>query len=83
VSTIGIFYAVIVNLFYRQFPLGRIYPMLVTTAGLSGAILIIGAATGMAWAPTQSGFRERRADPEIIAGRRANISLSLRSPSSC
>ena len=58
VSTIGIFYAVIVGLFiYRQFPLNRIYPMLVTTAGLSGAILlIIGAATGMAWALTQSGF---------------------------
>ncbi len=31
--------------------------MLVTTAALSGAILlIIGAATGMAWALTQSGF---------------------------
>jgi tripartite ATP-independent transporter DctM subunit len=58
VSTIGIFYAVLVGLFiYRQFPLNRIYPMLVTTAGLSGAILlIIGAATGMAWALTQSGF---------------------------
>jgi tripartite ATP-independent transporter DctM subunit len=58
VSTIGIFYAVIVGiLIYRQFPLNRIYPMLVTTAGLSGAILlIIGAATGMAWALTQSGF---------------------------
>ena len=58
VSTIGIFYAAIVGiLFYRQFPLNRIYPMLVTTAGLSGAILlIIGAATGMAWALTQSGF---------------------------
>ena len=58
VSTIGIVYAVIVGLLvYRQFPLNRIYPMLVTTAGLSGAILlIIGAATGMAWALTQSGF---------------------------
>jgi TRAP-type C4-dicarboxylate transport system permease large subunit len=31
--------------------------MLIETAGLSGAILlIIGAATGMAWALTQSGF---------------------------
>ena len=31
--------------------------MLVETAGLSGAILlIIGTATGMAWALTQSGF---------------------------
>jgi tripartite ATP-independent transporter DctM subunit len=58
VSTIGIVYAIIVGLLiYRQFPLNRIYPMLVTTAGLSGAILlIIGAATGMAWALTQSGF---------------------------
>lgn len=58
VSTIGIIYAVVVGLLiYRQFPVKRIYPMLVTTAGLSGAILlIIGAATGMAWALTQSGF---------------------------
>ena len=58
VSTIGIVYAAIVGLVvYRQFPLNRLYPMLVTTAGLSGAILlIIGAATGMAWALTQSGF---------------------------
>ncbi|MBV9532391.1 MAG: TRAP transporter large permease subunit [Bradyrhizobium sp.] len=58
VSTIGIVYAIIVGLLiYRRFPLNRIYPMLVTTAGLSGAILlIIGAATGMAWALTQSGF---------------------------
>ena len=58
VSTIGIVYAAIVGiLIYRQFPLKRLYPMLVTTAGLSGAILlIIGAATGMAWALTQSGF---------------------------
>ena len=58
VSTIGIFYAAIVGLLvYRQFPLARIWPALVTTASLSGAILIIiGAATGMAWALTQSGF---------------------------
>lgn len=58
VSTIGIVYAVIAGLFvYRQFDWRRIYPMLVSTAALSGAILfIIGAATGMAWALTQSGF---------------------------
>ncbi len=44
-------------LVYRQFDWRRIYPMLVETACLSGAILfIIGAATGMAWALTQSGF---------------------------
>ena len=58
VSTIGIFYAVGVGLVvYRKFDWSRIYPMLVGTAALSGAILfIIGAATGMAWALTQSGF---------------------------
>ncbi len=60
VSTIGIVYAVLAGLLiYRQFPLRRLYPMLVTTAALSGAILlIIGAATGMAWALTQSGFSQ-------------------------
>ena len=58
VSTVGIVYAVITGLFvYRQFDWRRLYPMLVSTASLSGAILfIIGAATGMAWALTQSGF---------------------------
>ena len=58
VSTIGIVYSVLAGLLiYRQFDWRRLYPMLVETAGLSGAILlIIGAATGMAWALTQSGF---------------------------
>ena len=60
VSTIGIVYATLAGLLiYRQFPFARLYPMLVTTAALSGAILlIIGAATGMAWALTQSGFSQ-------------------------
>ncbi len=58
VSTIGILYSVFAGLLiYRQFAWRRIYPMLIETASLSGAILlIIGAATGMAWALTQSGF---------------------------
>lgn len=58
VSTIGIVFAVIAwLLIYRQFKWKRRAPMLVETASLSGAILlIIGAATGMAWALTQSGF---------------------------
>jgi tripartite ATP-independent transporter DctM subunit len=58
VSTIGIVYAFIAGLLiYRQFHWKRLVPMLVETASLSGAILlIIGAATGMAWALTQSGF---------------------------
>jgi tripartite ATP-independent transporter DctM subunit len=58
VSTIGIVYAVIAGLLiYRQFDWRRLKPMLVDTACLSGAILlIIGTATGMAWGLTQSGF---------------------------
>jgi tripartite ATP-independent transporter DctM subunit len=58
VSTIGIVYALVVGLIvYRQFDWKRLRPMLVETASLSGAILlIIGTATGMAWGLTQSGF---------------------------
>jgi tripartite ATP-independent transporter DctM subunit len=58
VSTIGIVYAALVGLLvYRKFDAKRLGPMLVSTAALSGSILlIIGAATGMAWALTQSGF---------------------------
>ena len=58
VSTIGVVYSIFAGLFiYRQFNWRRLTPMLVETASLSGAILlIIGAATGMAWALTQSGF---------------------------
>jgi TRAP-type C4-dicarboxylate transport system permease large subunit len=63
VSTIGIVYGALAGLFlYRQFDWRRIYPMLVETASLSGAILlIIGTATGMAWALTQSGFSHQLA----------------------
>ncbi|GAB3626292.1 Sialic acid TRAP transporter permease protein SiaT [Pandoraea terrae] len=58
VSTIGIVYAVLAGLLiYRRFEWARLKPMLIDTAALSGAILlIIGAATSMAWALTQSGF---------------------------
>ncbi len=58
VSTIGIVYIVACGiLIYRSFPLRRLYPLLVDAATLSGAVLfIIGAANGMAWALTQSGF---------------------------
>jgi tripartite ATP-independent transporter DctM subunit len=60
VSTIGIIYAVLVGLLiYRKFEWRRLGSMLVSTACLSGAILlIIGAATGMAWSLTQSGFSQ-------------------------
>jgi tripartite ATP-independent transporter DctM subunit len=58
VSTIGIVYAFAVGLLvYRHFDWRRLMPMLIETACLSGAILlIIGTATGMAWGLTQSGF---------------------------
>ncbi len=58
VSTIGIVYGVLAGLIvYRQFNWRRLMPMLIETACLSGAILlIIGTATGMAWGLTQSGF---------------------------
>lgn len=58
VSTIGIVFTILAGLLiYRQFDWGRLMPMLVETACLSGAILlIIGTATGMAWGLTQSGF---------------------------
>src|ERR1700742_3233059 len=58
VSTIGIVYGFIIGLLvYRQFDWRRLMPMLIETACLSGAILlIIGTATGMAWGLTQSGF---------------------------
>jgi len=63
VSTIGIAYACICGLLiYRQFDWKKLYPMLLETACLSGAILlIIGTATSMAWALTQSGFSRQLA----------------------
>jgi tripartite ATP-independent transporter DctM subunit len=58
VSTIGIAYAAVAGLLiYRRFDWAALKPMLIYTASLSGAILlIIGTATGMAWGLTQSGF---------------------------
>jgi tripartite ATP-independent transporter DctM subunit len=58
VSTIGIVYATLCGLLiYRAFDWGRVWPMLIQTATLSGAILlIVGAATAMSWAITQSGL---------------------------
>jgi len=58
VSTIGIVYSLVIGIIiYRWFDLRRLGNMLVETAALSGAILfIIGAATSVVWALTQSGF---------------------------
>lgn len=62
VSTLAVAYALLVGkLLYGQGEGGltarKVYAMLVEAAGLSGAILIIlGTASGMAWAIAQSGF---------------------------
>ena len=58
VSTVGVVYTALLGLLvYRQFDWRRIYPILVETVSLTGAVMmIIGTATGMAWALTQSGF---------------------------
>jgi tripartite ATP-independent transporter DctM subunit len=61
VSTIGVAYVVLVglamHLFMRHIEFRRVYPMMVEAAALSGSILlIIGMASAMAWALTQSGF---------------------------
>jgi tripartite ATP-independent transporter DctM subunit len=64
VSTIGVLYTIIIGVVvYRQFDWKRLYPILIETASLSGAILlVVGAATAMAWALTQSGFSRQLVD---------------------
>jgi len=64
VATIGIAYAIVAGLvIYRTFDWEQVYPALVGTASLAGAILfIIGAATAMSWALTQSYFSHALAD---------------------
>jgi tripartite ATP-independent transporter DctM subunit len=58
VSTIGIIYALLVGVVtWKQVQWGRMLPILAETASLSGVVLlIVGCATAMAWALTQSGF---------------------------
>jgi tripartite ATP-independent transporter DctM subunit len=67
VSTLAIVYSMFVGiLIYRQFDWKQLGPMLIDTASLSGAILlIIGCATGMAWSLTQSGFSTSLAEMMI------------------
>ena len=81
VSTIGVAYAIIAGLLiYRQFDWRRLLPMLVETASLSGAILlIIGAATAMAWSLTQSGFSQdlAQAMAAMPGGKAGFIAVSI------
>ena len=76
VSTIGIAYTIAAGIVvYRQFDWRRIWPMLIDTVSLSGSILfIVGTATAMAWALTQSGFSHTLAvDHGQGAGRRGGL----------
>jgi tripartite ATP-independent transporter DctM subunit len=58
VSTIAVVYAFVIGVvLYGGIPLRKLGAMLIDTAAMSGAILLIlGAASAMAWALTQSGF---------------------------
>ncbi len=60
VSTVGVVYTALLGLLvYRQFDWRRIYPLLVETVALTGAVmLIVGTATAMSWGLTQSGFSQ-------------------------
>jgi tripartite ATP-independent transporter DctM subunit len=58
VSVVGVIYTIVIGLvFYREFRWSRLYPIIVATVSLTGAVmLILGMAIAMAWALTQSGF---------------------------
>jgi tripartite ATP-independent transporter DctM subunit len=81
VATLGVIYSVLVGLFvYRRFDWRRVFPILVETASLSGAILlIIGAASAMAWALTQAGFADSLASlmTRIPGGRAGFLAVSI------
>jgi tripartite ATP-independent transporter DctM subunit len=81
VSTIGIAYTILAGaLLYRQLDFKKLWPALIDTASLSGAILlIIGTATGMAWALTQSGFSRQLAQAmaQLPGGTASFIAVSI------
>ncbi len=81
VATVGVVYAVLVGLLvYRCFDWRRLVPILVETAALSGAILlIIGAASAMAWSLTQAGFAQTLAQlmGSVPGGRAGFMAVSI------
>ncbi len=64
VATLGVVYSILVGIVvYRAFDWRRLGTILVDTAALSGAILlIIGSASAMAWSLTQAGFAQTLTD---------------------
>ena len=81
VSAVGIAYTIVAGaLLYRRGSWARLYPMLVGTASLAGAILlIIGMATAMAWALTQSEFSQTlvAAMTAVPGGRAGFLAVSI------
>ena len=81
VATVGVVYSVLVGLFvYRCFDWRRLFPILVETAALSGAILlIIGSASAMAWSLTQAGFAQSLAEmmTSLPGGRAGFLAVSV------
>jgi tripartite ATP-independent transporter DctM subunit len=81
VATIGTVYSLLIGIFvYRGFDWRKLLPILVDTAALSGAILlIIGAASAMAWALTQAGFAQTLGDlmTQLPGGRAGFLGFSI------
>ncbi|MDB5365947.1 MAG: putative TRAP-type C4-dicarboxylate transport system, fusion of small and large permease protein, partial [Rhodospirillales bacterium] len=81
VATIGVVYVLLASLLiYRQFPLRAIGRVLIQTASLSGAILLIIAVAGaMSWALTQSGFSRGLVDAltHLPGGAAAFLAVSV------
>ena len=81
VSTVGVAYTALVGLvFFRRSRWRRLYPILIETASLSGAILlIIGTATAMGWALTQSGFSQQlvAAMKQVPGGHAGFLAVSI------
>ena len=81
VATLGVVYAILVGIVvYRVFDWRRLGTILVETAALSGAILlIIGSASAMAWSLTQAGFAQTLTDlmTGLPGGRAGFLAISI------
>lgn len=81
VSTVGIAYVAVVALVIdRAFPWRMLVPMLIDTAVLSGALLLVlGTANAMAWALTQSGFSDELAQllTHVPGGRYGFLAIAI------
>ncbi|MEO8652546.1 MAG: TRAP transporter large permease subunit [Ramlibacter sp.] len=81
VSTVGVVYCVLAGVvFYRKLEWRRTWKVLIDTASMSGAILlIIGSATAMGWALIQSGFSRQLTELMIAmpGGRTGFLLISI------